>query len=309
MTLQQMRDAAAELVRTTDWSDTAARIATESYLAAYNPRVPQRYRVAESLTLTMGLIKQTDARSMAMAAEAVEKSVVSMVKEIRRPSQGAKLTQWDHRDAPLRLSATGGAIHFHALREELSDDLFDDADSELLTVTDTAMQRLVELLPSGSEGAGQQQDAMAGLLGARPTSVQAVLKLTEAIQSIGDAELSISSRPGARLITKEMAGDLTEALRQPRTHTDERRVVGFLDGGRTRRRVFYLQPGAGKEIQGSIDETQVQRTMGMIGKTVLATLEVSRAERGGILGREYFRLVRIELADQTDIFSDMEDGR
>ncbi len=126
----------------------------------------------------------------------------------------------------------------------------------------------------------------------------AVNHLVEAVQS-NESGLRLSfsvaeNRTYSSVLTSEQADVLSEALMA--SHEDVRIIEqeGVLDGMRSSRRVFYLQPDSGVDIYGAVDASLLPLLQRHLGQRIHARLEASTIQqRSGKKSTTTFRLLAL----------------
>ncbi|WLQ05056.1 hypothetical protein [Arthrobacter oryzae] len=162
------------------------------------------------------------------------------------------------------------------------------------TLAEAAIHELLEILPSTSD----DDRSLDAVLGQRMTLRSAISHLVEAVQSnesgLGLTFTAAGSRSYSSVLTSEQADVLSDALMA--SHEDIRIIEqeGVLDGMRSSRRVFYLQPDSGVDIYGAVDASLLPQVQQHLGQRIHARLEASTIQqRSGKKSTTTYRLLAL----------------
>ena len=99
------------------------------------------------------------------------------------------------------------------------------------------------------------------------------------------------------VLSAEQAGVLKSSLSESRVDRRTITIQGRLDGVRTKRRIFYLEPESGAEIHGAVDLELLEAVRTNLDRQIFATLEEERIRTlSGRRNQPLYRLIRIESA-------------
>lgn len=175
------------------------------------------------------------------------------------------------------------------------------------TLAEAAIHELLEILPSSPT----DDLSLDAVLGQRVTLRSAVHHLVEAVQSNESGLDLVLSSSGtsihSSMLTSAQADVLSDSLME--THEDIRIIEqdGVLDGMRSSRRVFYLQPDSGVDIHGAVDSSLLPDVQQYLGQRIHARLEASTIhKRSGRKSATTYRL--LALAPVASLFDDESEG-
>ncbi|WP_282206307.1 hypothetical protein [Kitasatospora fiedleri] len=185
-----------------------------------------------------------------------------------------------------------------SLNIELTPDKPDVEDNQLPTPgpswAEIGIAELIHALPDPDES----EAAIDSLIGASPVVKRAVSDLVDGLNG-ADITLGISLRKGGKIsassrITSEQAREIKRRLDQAREDRYIVRILGRLDGLRTRRQLFYFETRAGSEIHGFVEESLINAVKQNIDKEVEITVEVTiQLTQSGKASQRHYRLVAI----------------
>lgn len=169
---------------------------------------------------------------------------------------------------------------------------------EIGTLAHQAVRELVNVLP----GAAENDNALDAVLGQRQTVRNAVNDLVGVVTATNRGlSFELSSQGGRRafsVLSAEHADALRDSLKQTRTDIRQITVVGRLDGVRTRRRIFYLEPDSGPCIHSALDLSLLHGIRRNLDRRVVAKLQGSGIEAlSGKRTRPVYRLLKISPTD------------
>ena len=139
------------------------------------------------------------------------------------------------------------------------------------------------------------------MLAQRPTVRNAVNDIAQAVppraDGLGFRMTLVSGEAIDSVLSSEQAGVLKSSLSESRVDRQTVTMIGRLDGVRTKRRIFYLEPQSGAEIHGAVDLELMEAVRANLDRQIIATLEEERIRTlAGRRNQPLYRLVRIESA-------------
>lgn len=156
----------------------------------------------------------------------------------------------------------------------------------------------VELIRALPEHADDDQ-SLDSLLDASPVVRRAVADLITKRSNVEiDLSFTLARQSGEEVVgailTSRQSRLLAERLNVVREEREVIRLVGLLDGVRTRRQIFYFEPRGSSEIHGFVDESlvgEVKRHLGLQVELALETF-ILRSPSGRRSQRRY-RLIEV----------------
>jgi hypothetical protein len=271
-----------------------SRLSADGLAMLYDRMVPPHMRVLDTERATLVVTPQKRLTSLD-AAEVIRcfsTAVASVGMEIREPNAAPRaLTPKDYARFSIRVATThgGGPI---TLTADAADVFVEDVDFGPRSPTQAAVERLVNLLPSGpgDTSADRRMEA------ARAPSARAICKVAQAARRAGGIALALDSGSESveSKIDEDLAKTIVDRLAKFEDQVKPRRPVhGTWDGMRYSRREFFLDLGD-KDMVGLVAEDVVPKVRGLGNGPVVATIEdVVRVHRDGRIGRPIHHLVDI----------------
>ncbi|MFJ6705743.1 MULTISPECIES: hypothetical protein [unclassified Streptomyces] len=155
------------------------------------------------------------------------------------------------------------------------------------------MAELIRALPE----TGEDEDSIDSLMGASPVVRRAVSDLIDGFNSEVSVGLTLTRRGGEKLRSQLTPGHAREIRRRLEVAREERvtaKMLGRLDGLRTRRQIFYFETKAGTEIHGYVDDSLIPAVKENLDRDVEVTLEVTvQRSQSGKVGQKHYRLLSV----------------
>lgn len=275
------------------WLDDLARASLLAADAKFSPD----HITPPVLRVVFAGMRDVEARDSYLTTKAVQDATAKLGHLIRNPGSETSVAHAaDRAKAPLLLrSQTGNTIvfGFPALDDESSLNTLPGTITETLAVR--AARELVSVLPSSSE----DDAALDAVLAQRITVRNAVNDIVNAVpRKAAGLGLELNPSTGesvSSVLSAAQANVLKDSLKETRV---DRRVVsmtGRLDGVRTKRRIFYLEPEAGPEIHGALDLELLDNIRANLNQQVVVQLEEQRIQAAsGKRSQPLYRLMSIE---------------
>lgn len=267
------RDAESE-IHGDSWLDELARASLRAAESKFGTsRHPALLRVQ---LVGAGVV---DAYASATLTQALQDATAKVGHILRDPTTEATRATRSDRDR-ARLIPRGqshGTFFFGFPEEQLppTKDLL--TPFRVASLAEAAARELVEMLPQSVE----DDPAVDAVLGQRQTVRSAINDLVVAVNRIQSGVALVMSSPGEAVgstLSTAHAEVLRESLEATRTDRRTITVKGVLDGVRTHRRIFYLEPETGPEIHGGIQPEQMPLIREYLGREVIATVEQVQIE-------------------------------
>jgi hypothetical protein len=165
------------------------------------------------------------------------------------------------------------------------------------TLAERAVWELVSVLPRSAD----DDASLDAVLAQRPTVRNAVNDIAQAVpkraEGLGFHMTPVSGEAIDSVLSAEQAGVLKSSLSESRVDRRTMTIIGRLDGVRTKRRIFYLEPQSGAEIHGAVDLELMEAVRANLDRQVIATLEEERIRTlAGRRNQPLYRLIKIESA-------------
>jgi hypothetical protein len=254
------------------------------------------------LRLAFPGLREVDAHDSYLATKAIQDATAKLAHIIRNPRSETSIAHAaDRAKAPLLMrSQTGNVIifGFPVVEDEVPPGTLAGIVPETLAVQ--AARELVNVLPSSSE----DDAAIDAVLAQRLTVRNAVNDIVNAVPKKAEG-LGIQLQRGSgdtvsSILSTEQAGMLKDSLKETRVGRRVITMAGRLDGVRTKRRIFYLEPESGGEIHGALDLESLDEIRANLNRHVVVRLEEERIESvSGRKSQPLYRLLRIESEPAT----------
>lgn len=247
------------------------------------------------LRVSLPGINDLDAHASYVITKAVQDATAKIGHVLTQPkSEVSSVYPRDRERARLlQRGQSGGLIIFGFPVAGSSPDAYLSA-RVVETLAERAVRELVNILPTSSE----DDAALDAVLAQRPTVRNAVNDIVRAVPSRTERLDFQLIRGTGEVIDSVLSADQAMVLKSSLSEAKrvERRVfmTGRLDGVRTKRRIFYLEPDTGNEIHGAIDIEQLEAVRDNLDKQVAVTLLEERFMTvAGTRSRPYYRLISI----------------
>lgn len=272
------------------WLDDLARASLSAADAKFSPD----YIPPPVLRVVFAGMRDVEARDSYLATKAVQDATAKLAHIIRNPRSETSIAHAaDRAKAPLLLRSQAGNVivfGFPALEDEPLPGTLPGTVTETLAVR--AARELVSVLPSSSE----DDAALDAVLAQRVTVRNAINDIVNAIPRKA-AGLGLQLNPSAgeavnSVLSAEQAGVLKDSLKEIRVEKRMVTMSGRLDGVRTKRRIFYLEPESGGEIHGALDLESLDDIRANLDRQVVVQLEEQRTESAsGRRSQPLYRLI------------------
>jgi hypothetical protein len=248
-------------------------MSADSLTTIYDRMVPPGMRIADASQVTLTVIPTRDPTGMdaARTIEHFSRAIASIGMEIAEPGAARQLTAGDYLRAPVRMSATpGGPL---VLTADVTGAVLGQLEAGGRTVTQAAMARLANILPSGPD-----DTAVAGRVAAsRAPTMRAVREVALAAKRLGGVRVSLHAADeqveGA--VDMDQARDLADLVDDDRDEVRDPYDIGAIwDGMRFSRREFFLRfESERSDLSGLVDEALVPIVRGLPDGPVIATIQ------------------------------------
>lgn len=291
------RDALQEITGDS-WLDDLARASIRAAEAKFSPD----YRPPALLRVQFPGLREVEAHDSYLATKAIQDATTKLAHIIRNPGTETNTAHAsDRAKASLFVRNQTGNVMvfgFPVVEDEVPPGTLAGAVSETLAVQ--AARELVTILPASRE----DDAALDAVLAQRPTIRNAVNGIVKAVPPKADG-LSFQLRPSSgepvsSVLSREQASVLRDSLEAIRVETRPVVMAGRLDGVRTRRRIFYLEPDSGGEIHGALDLESLDDIRANLDRHIVVRLEEERTESAsGQRSQPRYRLLSIEPSQAT----------
>jgi hypothetical protein len=266
-------------------------------LAAAEAKFSDDLYATPQLRVELPGLRDLDAHSSFTITKAVQDATTKMGHIIRDPRRETSMAHAADR-ARARLvqrGQAGNVIVFGFPPSSFDVEVADDFAPHVETLAERAVRELVTVLPRSSD----DDASLDAVLAQRLTVRNAVGDIANAVPSKAralDFKLTPQSgEPITSVLSAEQARVLKDSLSESRVETRTYTVPGRLDGVRTRRRIFYLEPDSGPEIHGAIDLELLESVRDNLNRHVLARLhEETIRSVGGKRSRPVYRLLELQ---------------
>jgi hypothetical protein len=282
------------------WLDDLARASLTAADAKFSPdHVPPPV-----LRVALVGIRDMEAHDSYLITKAVQDATAKLGHIIRDPrSERSMAHPADRAKALLIQRGQAGNIllfGFPPILDESTTESIPLGRVETLGVR--AARELVSVLPSSAE----DDAALDAVLAQRLTVRNAVNDIVNAVpRKASGIGLQLTPSAGdavSSVLSAEQAHVLKESLRETRV---DRRIItmaGRLDGVRTRRRIFYLEPDSGGEIHGAMDLELLDEIRANLDHHVVVRLQEEHTQSlSGRRSQPLYRLIRIQ-PDSAEMF-------
>jgi hypothetical protein len=239
-----------------------------------------------------------DARDSYLVTKAVQDATAKIGHIIRDPrSEAAGAHRADREKARLiQRGQAGSSIYFGFPEWQPRATPLEIPGLE--TLAHRAVRELVNVLP----GSPEDDNALDAVIGQRRTVRNAVSDLVSVVTATSRGLSFELGRHGRQevvsVLSTEQADALRDSLKETRTDTRQITITGRLDGVRTRRRIFYLEPDSGPDIHGALDLSLLDDIRENLGRRVVVRLQEERIETlSGKRTRPVYLLLAISPTD------------
>ena len=284
---------ALEMITGDTWADDLARASVRAAEAKFSPD----YAPPALLRVEFPGLREVEARDSYLATKAIQNATAKLAHIISHPGTETNVAHAASRaKAPLFVRNQGGNVMvfgFPAVEDGIPPGTLAGTVSATLAVQ--AARELVIVLPASAE----DDAAVDAVLAQRPTVRNAVNDIVKALPAKADGlDFRLTSSAGApisSMLTREQARVLKDSLMATRVDRRQITMAGRLDGVRTKRRIFYLEPESGPEIHGALDLESLDDIRENLNQRVVARLEIERAQSAsGQRSQPRYRLLSIE---------------
>lgn len=291
MVTKSFREAREEITGDS-WLDDLARASLRAAEAKFSGRQPPVLRVV------LSGIQTIDAHDSYLVTKAIQDATAKLGHIIRDPkSERVGAYPGDRERARLILrSQAGNMITFGFPGAQVNtpdDSLAITAE----TLAERAARELVNVLPRSAE----DDASLDAVLAQRLTVRNAVNDIAQAVSRqadwLGFHMVPIAGDAIDSVLSLEQAAVLKSSLAESRVDHRTTTVLGRLDGVRTKRRIFYLEPQSGPEIHGAVDLELMESVLENLDRQIIATLEEERIRTlTSRRNQPIYRLIKIESA-------------
>jgi hypothetical protein len=275
------------------WLDDLARASLLAADAKFAPdHVPPPV-----LRVALAGIRDMEARDSYLVVKAVQDATAKLGHLIRNPQSERSIAHAaDRAKALLIQRGQAGNVLLFGFPSVLEDPAIESMPvGPVETLGVRAARELVSVLPSSAE----DDAALDAVLAQRLTVRNAVNDIVNAVPARASGMgLQLTPSTGdavASVLSAEQANVLKESLKETRV---DRRIVtltGRLDGVRTRRRIFYLEPDSGGEIHGAMDLELLEDIRANLDQHVVARLQEEHTQSlSGRRSQPLYRLISIQ---------------
>jgi hypothetical protein len=167
------------------------------------------------------------------------------------------------------------------------------------TLSERAVRELITMLPRSVD----DDASLDAVLAQRPTVRNAVNDIANAVPSRADGlDFHLTPVSGDvidSVLSAEQADVLKSSLSESRVDRRTITIRGRLDGVRTKRRIFYLEPESGGDIHGAVDLDLLEAVRINLNRQVVATLHEERITAfSGRRNQPLYRLISLESAPE-----------
>jgi hypothetical protein len=274
------------------WLDKLARASLSAAEAKFSGRE------APLLRVVLSGVRYMDAHDSYLVIKAVQDATAKLGHIIRDPTteRSAAYPSDRERARLIQRGQTGNVIIFGFPESKVGAEE-DDLGITTETLAERAVRELVSVLPSSAD----DDASLDAVLAQRPTVRNAVNDIAQAVpqraEGLGLRMVPVSGEAIESVLSVEQAGVLKSSLAESRLDLRTINIRGRLDGVRTKRRIFYLQPASGAEIHGAVDLELMESVRANLDQHIIATVEEARLRTlTGRRNQPLYRLVRIESA-------------
>lgn len=262
-----------------------ARMSAKAAAGKFEPSEPVPFIRVDFLS---GL---PDAWALGQTIEQVHSATAQVAKWMRNHASAPEIARVDRDRVPLRPRAAGNSVFFEFPSTAPTPDMLIQGRTE--TLAEVAAFALIERLP---QEAGD--DATLDSLLSEPSAIKrAINRLARAANASDGLGISIATRDNRgehAVLTRDQARVLEENLNLQTISTESHQFTGYLDGMRTKRRLFYFVTASGAEIFGAVPDELLPEVRAHIGDNVSATIETTTVTTPKGKPRESHRMLRID---------------
>jgi hypothetical protein len=288
---KSFREAREEITGQT-WLDDLARASLSAAEAKFSGREVPLLRVM------LSGVQAIDAHDSYLVVKAVQDATAKLGHIIRDPkTERSAAYPADRARARLIQRGQAGNMIVFGFPEPEVVTAEDSLGVTAETLAERAARELVSVLPRSAD----DDASLDAVLAQRPTVRNAVNDIAQAVPKravgLGFRMVPVSGETIDSVLSVAQADVLKSSLRESRVDRRTITVRGRLDGVRTKRRIFYLEPESGPEIHGAVDLDLLEAVRDNLDRQVIATLEEERIRT--LTGRRnlpLYRLIRIESA-------------
>jgi hypothetical protein len=283
---------AREEVTGDSWLDDLARASLSAAEAKFSGREVPLLRVV------LSGVRAIDAHDSSLVIKAVQDATAKLGHIIRDPkTERAAAYPSDRARARLIQRGQAGNMIVFGFPEPEVATAEDSLGITAETLAERAVRELVTVLPRAAD----DDASLDAVLAQRPTVRNAVNDIAQAVpkraDGLGFRMVPVSGEAIDSVLSVAQADVLKSSLGESRVDRRTIAVRGRLDGVRTKRRIFYLEPESGPEIHGAVDLDLLEAVRENLDRQVIATLEEERIRTlTGRRNQPLYRLVRIESA-------------
>jgi hypothetical protein len=288
---KSFREAREEITGDT-WLDDLARASLSAAEAKFSRREPPILRVVLSGTRTI------DAHDSSLLTKAIQDATAKFGHIIRDPkTERSAAYPSDRARARLIQRGQAGNMIIFGFPDPEVDGAGDSLAIAAETLAERAARELVTVLPRSVD----DDASLDAVLAQRQTVRNAVNDIARAVprraDGLGFRMVPVSGETIDSVLSVAQADVLKSSLEETRVDRRTITIRGRLDGVRTKRRIFYLEPESGPEIHGAVDLELLGAVRDNLDRQIIATLEEERIRTlTGRRNQPLYRLVRIESA-------------
>jgi hypothetical protein len=278
------------------WLDDLARAS----LSAAEAKFSSQAQVTPLLRVALPGIRNLDAHDSYLVTKAVQDATAKLAHILRLPKTETSAARASDR-AKARLIQRGQAgnmilFGFPQHDEDLAPGTLTPT---VETLAERAVRELVTILPSSAD----DDASLDAVLAQRPTVRNAVNDIANAVPSQADGlDFHLTPLSGDAIdsvLSVDQADVLKSSLSESRVDRRTITITGRLDGVRTRRRIFYLEPESGGDIHGAVDLELLESVRINLNRQVVATLHEERITAlSGRRNQPLYRLINLESAPE-----------
>jgi hypothetical protein len=288
---KSFREAREEITGNT-WLDDLARASLSAAEAKFSGREVPLLRVV------LSGVRAIDAHDSSLVIKAVQDATAKLGHIIRDPkAERSAAYPSDRARARLIQRGQAGNMIVFGFPEPEVDTAGDSLAVTAETLAERAARELVTVLPRSAD----DDASLDAVLAQRPTVRNAVNDIAQAVPKRADAlgfrMVLVSGEAIDSVLSVAQANVLKSSLSESRVDRRTITIRGRLDGVRTKRRIFYLEPESGPEIHGAVDLELLEAVRDNLDRQIIATLEEERIRTlSGRRNQALYRLIRIEAA-------------
>jgi len=283
---------AREEITGDSWLDDLARAS----LSAAEAKFSGESAVTPVLRIVLSGVRSMDARDSYLVTKAVQDATAKLGHMLRNPgSETSSAYAADRAKARLIQRSQGGNTILFGFPRPEEDPAMASMPGPIETLAERAARELVTVLPRSAD----DDASLDGVLAQRLTVRNAVNDIVNAVPKRAsgmDLRLTPSSGEAVdSVLSADQANALKDSLKETRIDRKTITIAGRLDGVRTRRRIFYLEPDSGGEIHGAIDLESIEDIRANLDRQVVVTLQEERTQSfTGKRSQPLYRLISIQ---------------